>query len=76
MVEILEEKINNFVSIAKFLSQEDYIKKGEGHNNNIYHIFAERYLEKPSIPEGVFAALSATICTVKGIPVIDDPDWY
>lgn len=38
-----------------------------------YSLFSEQYLERPPATSR-WVSLSATICTWRGIPTIDDPD--
>ena len=44
-------------------------------NSKEYLLFSEQYLEKPYNPSSPQAFLTLTVCTIKGIPLIDDPDW-
>lgn len=73
MVETLEQ-ITRENECSKY-TQKEQSDRVSLHNMERYAIFSEQYLEKPYTPQSPQAFLTLTVCTVKGVPLIDDPDW-
>lgn len=76
MVETLEREVGNVVSVGEVSSQRRYAKEDNNYlgesNNGKYSIFAEMFLERPVDAQFGSMITAPSICTVKGIPTIDD----
>lgn len=63
----LLEKIAEESGSAKVLERREY-SAGRSTDTTSYSVFAEMYLEKPVMAEGI----TCSICTFRSIPTIDD----